>query len=175
MPWGGGGYGNGVDQFNPFNTGRNGGSYRTFSGSGSYQRPYDRDSDTYAQDMRAFLAREEYNDYLTRFAPVESDLIDSVMGTEMLEERLSAISVNSNTARKTAENNMQMVSQRYGVTQSNQQMQQNNMAMDRTQAIAEANGMNQTRTHIFDRNMNALAGGSGAIRGTIQGGYGGGN
>jgi hypothetical protein len=170
MPW------NGNYDFNQYNDlGYGRSNYRTFNGAGNYQRPTDRNSDTYAQDMRAFLAREEYNDYLTRFAPVENELIDSVMGTEMLDQRLSAISVNSDTARKTAENNMRMVSQRYGVTQSGTQQRQNNMAMDRTQAIAEANGMNQTRTHIFDRNMNALAGGSGAIRGTIQGGYGGGN
>ena len=123
--------------------------------------------------MRAYLAREEYQDYLTRFAPVEEELINDVMGTEQLNERLSAITVNGNMARQTAGSNMQMISERYGVSQSAQQQSQSNMAMDRNQALAQANGMNQTRTHLFDRNMNALAGGSGAVRGTIRQGYGG--
>ncbi len=163
MPWGSRyeDYGRDGD-----NGGYNGGYYS------SATRPMDRNSDTYAQDMRAYIARQEYQDYLRRFAPVEQELINTVMGTEQLEERLSAISVNSDQARSTAENNMQMVAGRYGTSQTQSQQQQNNMSMNRMQALSEANGMNQTRTHIYDRNMNALSGGSGAIRGTIRQGYG---
>lgn len=168
MPWGGtypnyrdGGYGGGY-----------GGGSTYFQGS-YYSRPTDRSSDTYAQDMRAFLARSEYQDYLTRFAPIEEQLINTVMGTEQLEERLSAISVNNQNARATAEASMQMQQQRYGVAANPAQAAQQRASMDRTAALSQANAMNQTRTHIFDRNMNALSGGSGAIRGTIQQGYGG--
>ena len=139
----------------------------------SYSRPYDRNSDTYAQDMRAYLAREEYNDYLRRFAPVEQELINSVMGPEMLNDRLSAVSVNNQIARRTAETSMQMQNSRYGVAANPAQAAQRKAQMDREAALSMANGMNQTRTHIYDRNMNALAGGSGAIRGTIREGYGG--
>ena len=160
MPWGN------IDSYRQYGNQNSG-----YTSSAS--RPSNRNSDTYAQDMRAYLAREEYQDYLTRFAPVEEELINDVMGTEQLNERLSAITVNGNMARQTAGSNMQMISERYGVSQSAQQQSQSNMAMDRNQALAQANGMNQTRTHLFDRNMNALAGGSGAVRGTIRQGYGG--
>lgn len=160
MPWGN------IDSYSQYGNQNSG--YSSYA-----SRPSDRNSDTYAQDMRAYLAREEYQDYLTRFAPVEEELINDVMGTEQLNERLSAITVNGNMARQTAGSNMQMISERYGVSQSAQQQSQSNMAMDRNQALAQANGMNQTRTHLFDRNMNALAGGSGAVRGTIRQGYGG--
>ena len=168
MPWGG--------RYEDYGRDGDNGGYNSGYNSGYYSsatRPTDRNSDTYAQDMRAYIARQEYQDYLTRFAPVEQELINSVMGPEQLEERLSAITVNNQTARNTAEKNMQMVQGRYGVSQSAQQQQQTKMDLDRTQALSQANGMNQTRTHIFDRNMNALAGGSGAIRGTIRQGYGG--
>ena len=160
MPWGN------IDSYSQYGNQNSG--YSSYA-----SRPSDRNSDTYAQDMRAYLAREEYQDYLTRFAPVEEELINDVMGTEQLNERLSAITVNGNMARQTAGSNMQMISERYGVSQSAQQQSQSNMAMDRNQALAQANGMNQTRTHLFDRNMKALAGGSGAVRGTIRQGYGG--
>lgn len=123
--------------------------------------------------MRAYLAREEYNDYLRRFAPMEQDLINSVMNRDMLNDRLSAVSVNNQVSRKSAETAVQMQNARYGVAQSPAEQARQKAQMDRQAALSMANGMNQTRTHIFDRNMNALAGGSGAIRGTIREGYGG--
>ena len=132
-------------------------------------------SDTYAQDMRAYLARQEWADYQRRFQPLEDRLIDSVMSTQMLDERLEAIGTNNETARQVAQMNADVYRRRYGIEQDSAAIQMNNQRMDRQSALSLANAMNQTRTHIYDRNMQVLAGGSGAIRSTVQQGYGGGN
>ena len=144
-----------------------------------YGQPYmynssmpSRGSDTYAADMRAYLARQEYADYMSRYAPVEDELIDAVMGREMLDERLSAISVNNQQARQTAEANMALIQGRYGASLNPQQQMQNQTNLNLSQAIATAGAMNQTRTHIFERNMNTLTG-AGGLRGQVQAGYGG--
>lgn len=122
-----------------------------------------------AQDQRAWLARAQYADYQNRFQPVEDQLIDAVTGTEMLDKRLSAISVNNKSAFDAAAQNSAMTRQRYGINPS-QQQQSSQSNMDALAATrADADARNNIRTATYDRNMAAIAGGSSSARTAIDG------
>lgn len=142
-------------------------TYQAAINAGIDPMPTNTRSDSYARKTRAWLARQEWADYQQRFQPVEQELIDSVMTPEMLDQRLAAIKVNSGAASDASAKVEQMMLQRYGVRPSAQQRQ----ASDTTRQIAATAGQigaeNNTRTHIYDRNMAALSG-SGVARGDIN-------
>jgi hypothetical protein len=120
-------------------------------------------------DQRAWLARSQWADYQRRFQPVEDQLIDAVTGTEMLDKRLSAISVNNKSAFDAAAQNTAMTRQRYGINPS-QQQQASLSNMDAIAATrADADARNNIRTATYDRNMAAIAGGSSSARTAIDG------
>lgn len=125
-------------------------------------------SKTFAQDMNAYLARQQWDDYQRRFQPVETQLIDETLSRELLDKRLSGISGIVDRSFETAFGNAAMTRARYGAQQSAQESQSEQRRADlgRTAAIADAR--NTTRTHIFDRNMETLAGGSSAVGQAIR-------
>ncbi len=116
-------------------------------------------NDKYAQKNRAWLARENWDDYQARFQPYEDKLIDAVTGTEMLDERLGAIKINNNKAFMAAADDANQYRMRYGVQQSEAQKTQDQNNQQMAMAGANASAMNQTRTHIKDRNMAVIGGG----------------
>lgn len=135
--------------------------------------PTNRDSDTYAQDMRAYLAEQEYADYISRFRPIERDYVNRVMNpVEDLDERLSKISINNRRAVEASAMNRGVMMGRYGISDNNAEASFNQGQAQRTSALSEIDAKNNTRTHIADRNMSALAGG-GAVRNDIRSAYGG--
>lgn len=144
-------------------TERDSGSPSTSYGSslGTYRRPTNRDSDTYAQDMRAYLRREEYEDLQRRFYPVEDQLISDVSGRDQLDERLASVRAKNSKYYELAKSSADTKRQRYGVTLSNEEKTANNNEMQAQQALSDMTARNNTRTHIYDRNLNVI-GGSGA-------------
>lgn len=122
--------------------------------------PNDRGSDTYAQRMNAWLNRQQWEDYKTRFQPVERQLIDETMGQDLLDERLSSISATADKSFDSAMLGADITRSRYGIDQGESQAQSElrKMMSQKTTSIADAK--NNTRTHIYDRNMETLAGGS---------------
>lgn len=130
--------------------------------------PTNRSSDTYAQDTNAWIHRQQWQDYKDRFQPVERQLIDETMGTELLDQRLSAISANADDAFSSAEVNAEVTRRRYGIDPSLQEEQSQSRALDlgRSQAIADAK--NNTRTAVYDRNLETLAGGSSTANKAIR-------
>lgn len=142
----------------------------TNSNSQSPALPYPQEgSKTYAADMNAYIARQQWGDYQNRFMPVERQLIDETMGRELLDKRLSTISAITDRSFDTALQNARMTREMYGSGQTGQQSQYEDRRVDlgRTAAIADAR--NSTRTHIHDRNMETLAGGSSAVNQAIRG------
>lgn len=131
------------------------------SGLSVYKKPTDRNSDTYAQDMRAYLRRAEYEDLARRYYPVEDSLISDVSSRDQLDQRLASVRANNSKyydlARQSSENKLQ----RYGVTQSaaEKTASENNFQMQ--EALGDMTARNNTRTHIYDRNVNVI-GGSGS-------------
>mgnify|MGYP005811128729 CR=1 FL=1 len=126
-------------------------------------------SDTYAQDMNAYIARQQWEDYQRRFQPVERQLIDETMGRELLDKRLSSISAITDTSFDSALRNARMTREMYGAGQTNQQRQYEDRRMDLGRSTAIADARNSTRTRIHDRNMDTLAGGSSAVNQAIRG------
>lgn len=116
-------------------------------------------SDRYAQDMRAWLAREEWADYQQRFAPIERQLVDETMGRQLLDQRLAAVSVNQGRAHLASRQMEDMFNRRLGIRPSEQQQ----AVMDTGRALDFARGnadlRNNLRTHVHDRNMQVLGGG----------------
>ena len=125
--------------------------------------PTDRGSDTYAQHMNAWLNRQQWEDYKNRFQPVENQLIDETMGGDLLDERLSSITATANQSFDSAMLGADITRSRYGIDQgeSQAQSQLRKMMTSKTTAIADAK--NNTRTHVYDRNMETLAGGSSTV------------
>lgn len=131
------------------------------TGLGAYKKPTDRNSDTYAQDMRAYLRRAEYEDLARRYYPVEDSLISDVSSRDQLDQRLASVSANNSKyydlARQSSENKLQ----RYGVTQSAAEKAASENSFQMQEALSDMTARNNTRTHIYDRNMNVI-GGSGS-------------
>lgn len=114
----------------------------------------------FASKTRAAMAREVWEDYQNRFEPYEQQLIDQVQNPEeLLDERLSAITINNKAAFQSAEAGTDMMRQRYGVTPSGPQSRVENRDMQRSAVLSAVDGRNNTRTHVQDRNMAVIAGG----------------
>ena len=126
-------------------------------------------SKTYAADMNAYIARQQWNDYQTRFQPVEKQLIDETMGRELLDKRLSGISAIVDRSFDSAIRNARMGREMYGVSQNSAQKQYQDRRMDLGRTTSLADAKNSTRVHIQDRNMETLAGGSSAVNQAIRG------
>lgn len=118
-----------------------------------------KNSDKYAQKTRAWLSREQWADYQNRFQPYEDELIDAVTGTELLDERLSQIKINNSKSFAAAATANDQFRNRYGMTQTDPQRTANQNNQHLAMAKANADAMNQTRTHIHDRNMAIIGGG----------------
>lgn len=121
----------------------------------------------YAQASRAWLARQEYADYQQRYQPVERELIDAVTTPEMLDQRLAAIKINSAAATNASSQIEQQMLQRYGVRPSAQAQQANATSRQIAATLGGIDAANNTRQHVYDRNMNAISG-SGTARSSIQ-------
>jgi hypothetical protein len=131
--------------------------------------PTNTNSDTYAQDTNAWITRSQWADYKDRFMPVEDQLIDETMGMDLLNERLGAISAVSDT---TFDTNMLAAEQRrarYGVELDKQGRASQQRSRELAQSTSVADGKNNTRTHIYDRNMDTISGGSSAVNQAIRG------
>jgi len=122
----------------------------------------------YAQKMNAYLNRQQWEDYKTRFAPVEDQLINETMGRELLDKRLGQVSAIADNSFDSSMVAAAQRMQRYGVSQDQQQSSnmQRNSDIQKSTAIADAR--NNTRTEVFDRNMDTIAGGSSAAGQAIR-------
>ena len=112
----------------------------------------------YASKTRAWMTRDVWRDYQERFQPYEARLLDAVTGEELLDERLSAISINNQAAFDAASQASELSRARYGTARPAVHQQAADRNMHNAQVVSRINAENQTRTHIDDRDMNALAG-----------------
>lgn len=129
-----------------------------FSSTSGAAMPTNVGDKKYAQNMRAYLAREQWADYQRRFQPIEDQLIDAVTGTEMLDKRLSAISVNNQKAFDAAAQDADLTRQRYGIQQTDQQRAIQTNMDSLAAARSDADARNNIRAATFDRNMAAVLG-----------------
>ncbi len=120
--------------------------------------PSNRNSKDYASSMRAWLHRQNYNDYQNRFQPHEQELLDAVMGRELLDERLSAISINESNAFDATKETTSRRLQRFGVSENSGLSKSRNLGNSLTQASSVASAHNNTRQHVHDRSMQLISG-----------------
>lgn len=122
----------------------------------------------FAADTYASITRAQWNDYTSRFLPVQRQLIDAVSSPELLNEQLSRIGTNYGSAAGQSQAVQAFRNQRYGVGGSQSgavgQSATTNAAM--TQALSQASAMNATRQDSNDRSQALISGGS--TRSTIS-------
>lgn len=123
----------------------------------------------FASNTRANMARDVWNDYQTRFQPVERELLDMVQNPEqLLDERLAAITINSDAAYSAAMTTADQTRGRYGIAMTPEQAAAEGRNLGLSKTLGEIDARNNTRTHIADRNMQVIGGGSGGTRQAIQ-------
>lgn len=128
----------------------------------------------YASKTYANIIESQYDDYLARFKPYESQMLDLAQSRELLDDQLSRITGSINASFNNPQmsaGNLQM--QRYGVQQSAQQQAKSNRQNETQRALAIADAKNNTRVANQDQKM-ALITGASATRSTVtSNGYGG--
>ena len=134
--------------------------YLNDGGASAVNRPPTFTGDDAASRTRAWISRDQWNDYKNRFAPREDELLDKVTGAELLDERLSAISVNNKRAYESATLGAEMRRDRYGLNPSAMQRSAIDRNLHTNSVLTEIDSKNKTRQHIDDRNINVLGGGT---------------
>lgn len=112
----------------------------------------------YAADTYSDLIRGQWTDYVTRFLPVQNQLINDLSGTKLLDEQLGRISGNTRRAAKVAQLDAKMRDARYGVQKSRAYQSADTVAQASASALANASGMNETRAAYLDRRDQMLYG-----------------
>ncbi|MEM1152765.1 MAG: hypothetical protein AAGI44_01400 [Pseudomonadota bacterium] len=133
---------------------------------GGYISPNDK---KFASKTQAYIARDAWEDYQRTYQPYEADLISDITGSELLDQRLAAITVNNDRAFDVATMDAEMRRGRYGVQQTGQAAAIDDRQMATARVTSEIDAANKTRTHIDDRNLNILAGADSGARTAIEG------
>lgn len=126
-----------------------------------------------ASQTRAWLARQEWQDYLTRFAPREKELIQRTSREGAIEElntRLGSINLDTQRGFKANKGTTDRLSQRYGVTASGADIAARDQVSGVQESLSNVDAINKTRDHIANRNVNVIGGGGGTSRQLINGG-----
>lgn len=123
--------------------------------------PYAFSGSHQASDTMAALYRAKWDDYLTRFAPLETELRDSILSGERMDSALgrtnASVAQQFGLARADAERNLN----RYGVQLTGQRKEAHDASFGLAQASTEAALRNRVRQQVEDSNA-ALIGGVGA-------------
>lgn len=109
-----------------------------------------------ASNTMAGLYREQWADYLKRFAPLETDLRDQVMSGARMDNALSRADQAVTTQFGVAKGNL--ARQREGLGLSPTMSAAEQRRFDIGQGLARANTLNTTRQAVEDSNMQIIAG-----------------
>ena len=118
-------------------------------------------------DRLAEITREQYDDYKTRFRPVEDKLIDSVGNPELMQDGLNRVSQSTTTAGRVMSESAEMRAGRTG-GMSAEQRTALNKKMDLGLSATEVSGKNKVRDYIYDRdtqNLSSLVDNGTGVRG----------
>jgi len=116
--------------------------------------------DDYASKMRAWIARQEWQDYLARFAPVEEELLGMVGNKELLNSELEQADKNMQSSFRTAEQMQNIERQRYGLALNDRNAIRNKAALELEKTAATAQALNDVRAAAKDRDLAILGGGT---------------
>lgn len=119
---------------------------------------YDPNSKTAAQDMNIALARAEWNDWLTRFLPVEQELANSIGNADVMNSEIERYRGNVTRAFDQQAQQRADFQRRYGIQESAPVAQHNTRTSNIMRAAAMADAGTDARRDVADREMNILAG-----------------
>lgn len=128
--------------------------------------------DKKAQKTREWLARQEWSDYLTRYAPREVELLQRTSREGALEElnsRLGNIHADTKRAYQANQQAVDMANDRYGVSQNTQLSEAQERRSGIAQSLSEVDAVNRSRDSITNRNANIVGGGGMTGRQLING------
>ena len=136
------------------------------SNSGNYLRYWQNvnpNSKEYASQTYANIIGAEYRDYIDRFQPYEQRVMELAQSRELLNDQLSRISANVNSAYKRSQFGAgDMMMQRYGIQQSSQGRASSTRQDDMGRALSLAHANNNTRLSSQDQRMGLVTGSAGA-------------
>lgn len=112
--------------------------------------------DNTKSDRLAEISREQYDDYLTRFRPVENKLIDSIGSKKLMQDGLDGVSRNADTAGRVMTESGNMRAGRTG-GMSAEQRKAADERMELGLATSKVGGQNAVRTNIQDRDRENLS------------------
>lgn len=149
--------------------------------------PIDTRDDEYASKTYAQIINQQYADYRRRFLPREEQLMSLADSTQLLDEQLGRINTNIATSydgmslvtnpvsstdggqftmfqqglqQSSLPNQQAVLNQRYGVSNTNEQLGIMERSKDLNKALAIAHAKNNTRTAIDDTQNGILTGAS---------------
>ena len=122
-------------------------------------------SKTYASDTWADLVESEYEDYQQRFQPYERKLLSLADSEALLDEQLSRITANTKSRFNLAQQNVNMMNQRYGIQSTQRENNYNQTQMNAQRGLAISQAKNASRMAESDRRFGILSG-AGATRQT---------
>lgn len=117
-----------------------------------------------AAQTRAWIKRDEWEDYKARFLPVEQKLIARIgrEGTmEELDELLKRANINSESAFNAMKKANQSNFERMGISLNADAAKAYAREMQQSRALAGVDAENRLRSHIVNRNQNMALGGAG--------------
>ncbi|MGB5557350.1 MAG: hypothetical protein WBN04_04980 [Paracoccaceae bacterium] len=112
----------------------------------------------------AALTRAQYEDYKTRFQPVENQVLGSIMNAEgglgnqaVLDDTLARTSANVNNQYDVAEGSMRRNMGRMGINMTPEREQVAARGLDLGRTLSEVSARNNARTAVKDRDLTTAA------------------
>lgn len=138
------------------------GSNSTYQfGNPGYQPPQGvRRGNEEASDKIARIYREEWQDYLNRFAPYDQKLIQAGTGDLDNQQAIDRARESSITAFDVAQQSQQRDLSRLGVSDNPEERQYRESRTARQRKAAEIDATNRARLHTQDRDQQILTGGA---------------
>lgn len=112
------------------------------------------------QDSMAELTRNQWEDFQTRYIPVQDNLLDLANSNQLLTEQLGRNKTNVDNSFALAESNEAMRMGRYGLPTENSATSKNNTGLLKSLTTASTN--NETREAVDDLQTKIVTGQGGS-------------
>jgi len=115
------------------------------------------------QDALADITRQQFEDYKTRFLPVQEQLFDLATNETLLNEQMERNGQSIDRAFNQSKQSDSMALGRYGLSPDNSKQDSNNTGLLKSLTTASVN--NETRSSVNDLQNKILTGQGGAPKG----------
>lgn len=112
-----------------------------------------------ARETQAYLSRQQWEDYKTRFVPLENELLAAYDNPAQRQEGVNKAVSLANTAYDTSQGIMGRNMARYGINMTPQQQASVQSSSNLSRSLAGVDAANRTKTMFNERNDQLLTGG----------------